>query len=137
MFFLDGDVLSLKDFDCTDVQPVFNAALFVIMVCVAMIIYSITGFGTRDDINNVKILKITIPEDLDYIGVFDDIMTEYTKSCELFSSKTTNLGSMYKLQYRVVLKDNQKEKEFMDALRCKNGNLEVALAMPEVNLNEL
>ena len=113
------------------------AGLFVLMLCMAMIIYTLTGFGTKNDDYSMKILKITIPEDLDYISVFDEIMKEYTKKCELFSSKTTNLGSMYKLQYYVVLKDNSKEKEFMDALRCKNGNLEVAIAMPEVNAVEL
>lgn len=113
------------------------AIIFVGMLCGAMIIYSIIGFGAKNDDEKIKILKITIPEDLDYVTVFDEIMATYTKKCELFSSKTTNLGSMYKLQYHIILNDAKKEKEFMDAIRCKNGNLEVSIAMPEVNGVEL
>ena len=84
-----------------------------------------------------KTLKITIPEDLDYYSVFDDTFEQYTTEHSLVSSKTTNMGSMFKLIYNISLKDPSKEKEFVDALRCQNGNLEIAISRQEVNTNEL
>ena len=89
----------------------------------------------RDAID--KTLKITIPEDLDYYSVFDDTFEQYTTEHSLVSSKTTNMGSMFKLIYNISLKDPSKEKEFVDALRCQNGNLEIAITRQEVNNNEL
>lgn len=84
-----------------------------------------------------KTLRITIPEDLNYSGVFDDIFTTYTDSCEAVSVKTSNMGSLFKLEYHVTLKDDSKEKEMIDALRCRNGNLEIALFRKEADSYEL
>lgn len=81
--------------------------------------------------------RITIPEDLNYGDVFDDLLTQYTTNWELISAKTTNMGSLFKLSYRVTLADTAKEKEFMDALRCRNGNLEISIARQEANMYEL
>jgi hypothetical protein len=83
-----------------------------------------------------KTLRITIPEDLDYCQLFDDLFTEYTSHWESVAVKSSNMGSLFKLTYHVTLKDAKQEKEFLDALRCRNGNLEVALSNQEVN-NEL
>ena len=80
-----------------------------------------------------NILRITIPEDLNYNTVFDEVFENYTTKCELISAKTTNLGSMYKLTYQVILADPQKEKEMIDELRCRNGNLEIMISRQEVN----
>lgn len=71
-------------------------------------------------------LKITIPEDLDYDGLFDDLLEQYTTRAELTRVKTANMGSLYCLHYRVCLKDLRREKEFLDQLRCRNGNLEIS-----------
>ena len=87
--------------------------------------------------NAEKILKITIPEDLDYSGVFDDLFEKYTKKYETISVKTSNMGSLYKLKYNIILKDNANEKELIDALRCRNGNLEISISNQEVLTNEL
>lgn len=84
-----------------------------------------------------KILRITIPEDLNYSDVFDDIFTSYTSTYNLISVKTSNMGSLFKLQYHVTLKDDTTEKAFIDALRCRNGNLEIALYQQEVDSYEL
>ena len=84
-----------------------------------------------------KILRITIPEDLNYSDVFDDIFTSYTNTYNLISVKTSNMGSLFKLQYHVTLKDDTTEKAFIDALRCRNGNLEIALYQQEVDSYEL
>ena len=79
-----------------------------------------------------KILKITIPENLDYTEVFDEIFKEYTNKCELTQVKTTNMGSMFDLSYSVSMKDGIDEKKFIDELRVKNGNLKIVLTHPLV-----
>jgi len=84
------------------------------------------------DKNNEKILKITIPENLDYTEVFDEIFKEYTTKVELVQVKTTNMGSMFDLSYNVVLKNDVDEKKFIDDLRVKNGNLKIVLTHPIV-----
>lgn len=70
-----------------------------------------------------KELKITIPENLDYQGIFDDLFAKYTKHAELIRVRTVNMGSLYELQYHVELRDERSEKEFLDRIRCRNGNL--------------
>ncbi len=77
-----------------------------------------------------KILKIMIPENLDYTNVFDDIFEAYTEKVELEQVKTTNMGSMFDLSYRIILNENVNEKEFLDDLRVKNGNLKVMISHP-------
>ena len=82
-----------------------------------------TSFGERK--YDEKDLRITIAEDLDYTDIFEDIFQEYTSKCSLEQVKTTNLGSMYELKYHITLKDAKKEKEMIDQLRCRNGNLTI------------
>ncbi len=69
--------------------------------------------------------------------MFDDLFKEYTSKVSLEAVKTTNLGSLYQLTYLIVIKDQTKEKEFIDALRCRNGNLTIICARPLVNPEEL
>jgi uncharacterized membrane protein YhiD involved in acid resistance len=99
------------------------ALLFVLLVCAMNLILNLTGFGT----NNMKMreLKITIPENLDYTTLFDDLFEKYTNSRELVQVRTTNMGSLYQLHYHVTLKDPTEEKNFIDDLRCRNGNLNI------------
>lgn len=114
------------------------AILFTLIMGIALMVFTNVPFEMgkkRDAID--KTLKITIPEDLDYYSVFDDTFEQYTTEHSLVSSKTTNMGSMFKLIYNISLKDPSKEKEFVDALRCQNGNLEIAISRQEVNNNEL
>ncbi|MDE6209257.1 MAG: DUF4956 domain-containing protein [Lachnospiraceae bacterium] len=112
------------------------AVLFTVIICAAILLFSVTGFGRMKE-SKEKSLKITIPEDLNYIHAFDDIMEKYTSKCETVSVKTTNMGSMFKIQYNIILKNSSEEKEFIDALRTRNGNLEIIISMQEVNVNEL
>ena len=81
--------------------------------------------------------KIVIPENLDYEEVFDDIFTKYTDKVELKKVKTTNMGSMYELVYLISMKKDQKEKSFMDEIRCRNGNMLVMLEKVEISEVEL
>ena len=99
------------------------AAVFTLIACFILLILEVKGFGNTDGAE--KELKITIPESLDYMGVFDDIFEKYTKKSELVKVKTTNMGSMYDLSYRIRLADAKKEKEFIDELRTRNGNLSI------------
>lgn len=101
------------------------AILITVIICLVIIILMYTNFGETKDI--VKILKITIPEDLDYTDVFDDIFIKFTKDINLEQVKTTNMGSMFELKYSVKLLKNINEKEFIDTLRCRNGNLTISL----------
>ena len=101
------------------------AVLFTVILCFAFLLFQALDFGQKKNASLYKTLNITIPEDLDYTEVFDDILTEYTRSNELVNVKTTNMGSMFRLTYDVILKDASKEKEMIDKLRCRNGNLEI------------
>lgn len=106
---------------------VFAVIITVIGCVVLMILAKITLF---DKNKQEKILKITIPENLDYTTVFDDIFERYTKKVELEQVKTTNMGSMFDLSYRITLNEDINEKEFLDDLRVKNGNLKIILTHP-------
>ena len=84
-----------------------------------------------------KSLRITIPEDLDYDGVFDGLLKTYCADWSLDSVKTTNMGSLFRLNYTVTMRGGANEKAFIDALRCHNGNLEISLAHAEAAVSEL
>ena len=72
-------------------------------------------------------LRVSVPESLHFADAFDDLFAEFTKSCELLKAKTSNMGSLYKLHYRIEMKDPSRTQEFLDALRCRNGNLDIAI----------
>ena len=99
------------------------AVAMVVVVGGMFLILGKTSFGERK--YDEKDLRITIAEDLDYTDIFEDIFREYTSKCSLEQVKTTNLGSMYELKYHITLKDAKKEKEMIDQLRCRNGNLTI------------
>lgn len=103
------------------------AGLFTLILCLIFILYNTFDFRSKKSAGKHKELRITIPEDLDYSGIFDDIFKEYTKSCELTRVKTVNMGSMFRLTYSIILRDVSKEKEMIDKLRTRNGNLEISL----------
>lgn len=111
------------------------AFIFTIIVGGVNILYNVTSFGEVK--TKEKELKITIPEGLDYTGVFDDLFEMYTKKRELVRIKTANMGSLYKLEYRIELKNLNKEKEFIDELRCRNGNLEISCGKVALGSEEL
>jgi len=108
---------------------ILYAALFTLIIGVSMMIIKITKFGAAKDDLRHKSLRITIPEDLDYTGVFDDLFDQYLDDHTLVSSKTSGMGSLYKLNYEITLKSADIEKEFIDKLRCRNGNLEIAVSV--------
>lgn len=98
-----------------------------VIICVVLIILSRTSFGEQK--SQPKQLKVTIPEDLNYEGVFDDIFKEYSTGCELVNVRTSNMGTLYELTYHIDLKSGISEKELIDSIRCRNGNLNISLGM--------
>ena len=113
------------------------AVLFTLVMCAVFVLYNCLDFGTKKNAAVFKTFTITIPEDLDYSGVFDDVFAEFTRSHDLIRVKTTNMGSMFKLTYNVELRDAAKEKEMIDKMRCRNGNLEIAVSKQETVGTEL
>lgn len=107
------------------------AIVFTVIMCLIMLVVTYVGIGAPKA--SEKLLKITIPESLDYEGVFEEIFENYTKSSQLITVKTSNLGSLFKLSYLVVMKNPAQEKEMIDRLREHNGNLEISLGRPVQN----
>ena len=99
------------------------AALTFVIVSAALLALTTLHFGQRD--SGERILRITIPENLDYEGLFDDLFDQYTKAHTLVKVKTSNMGTLYELEYRVTLRSEGVPKAFLDALRCRNGNLNI------------
>lgn len=99
------------------------AFLFLLIVGAAILILNNSTFGERK--TTEKQLKITIPENLDYEGLFEDLFQSYTKTAELIQVRTTNMGSLFELCYEIELDNKMVEKEFIDQIRCRNGNLNI------------
>lgn len=112
------------------------AALFTLILCLFLLLYSHLSFGARWG-TAYKTVTITIPEDLDYSEVFDDLFREYTSSFELLRVKTVNMGSLFRLTYQIALRDPKKEKELIDQLRCRNANLEITVSRQETSDGQL
>ena len=111
--------------------------VFTLILGAVFVLYNRLSLGERRRTELYKTLRITIPEDLDYTEVFEDILAEYTRSWELVRVKTTNMGSMYRLTYQILLRESGKEKELIDKLRCRNGNLEISVSVQETGTAEL
>ncbi len=113
------------------------AVLFTVVMCIMFALYNRIDFGAKKNAAIYKTVTIIIPEDLDYTEIFDDIFLEYTTQFDLARVKTTNMGSLFKLTYNVALKDPKKEKEMLDKIRCRNGNLEITVSKQETTVTEL
>ncbi len=99
------------------------ALLFTIIASAVMLLLSRIPLSC----DRFAALHITVPESLHFTDAFDDLFEKYTKSRKLTKAKTSNMGSLYKLEYKIEMKDSAAIQEFLDALRCRNGNLEIAL----------
>lgn len=97
------------------------AVVFLIVIGAVTMFLTVIPYGEQRE----KMLKIVIPEDLDYTNIFDDLFSRYAKRCELLRVKTTEMGSLYELQYKILLKNPEEEKAFIDEIRCRNGNLNI------------
>ena len=99
------------------------AALFFLVVALTVIALTLLRFGEKS--RSYRHLRITIPENLDYDGLFDDLFEKHTVDHELHKVKTTNMGTLYELTYNIHIKGGDVPKEFLDELRCRNGNLNI------------
>lgn len=111
------------------------AAAVTVLVCVILFVLQLIHYGEKR--TEEKDLRITIPENLDYTNIFQELFEEYTKEHKLLQVKTTNMGSLYELRYHTTLKNAAQEKEFLDAIRCRNGNLTVILGRTDMEEEEL
>ncbi|WP_243081006.1 hypothetical protein [Lachnospira eligens] len=102
-------------------------AIVAAVILLVFVVLSVTGFGTRDA--HRKQLRITIPENLNYMVVFDDIFDKYLSENVLRKVKTTNMGTMFELTYECRMKDESEQKQFIDELRVRNGNLNITMGM--------
>lgn len=107
------------------------AFLFTFLMCGIILLLNRLGLGAARGAATYKTLHITVPEDLNYSDVFEELLPEYCRTYELIRVKTTNMGSLFRLTYDITLKDSGKEKALIDALRCRNGNLEISISRQE------
>ena len=103
------------------------AVLLTVVVAILNFVYVTSGFGETAD--QAKLLKITVPEDLQFEGMFDQVLSRYSGAFKLEDIETTNMGSLYQLRYRIVLREGASQKDLIDDLRCLNGNLKISLSL--------
>lgn len=106
------------------------AALFAVILCSAMLVLEKTNFANPQ--NNHLLLKIAVPENLNYQDLFDDIFIRYADAWHLQRVKSSDFGTLFNLVYRIQLKAECAQKDFLDELRCRNGNLDISLTMSDV-----
>lgn len=111
------------------------AVVFVIVMGFVSIVLNLSNFGSSRGVE--KSLRITIPESLDYNSVFDDVFQKYLRKWDIVQVRTMSMGSLFRLEYRIVVKDLSKEKEMIDDLRCRNGNLEILCGRVSSSKEEL
>lgn len=119
----------------TGMGYIWFAGVFTVVIGLALVLVGNLPFLRAAA--NEKQLQITIPENLDYTGCFDDIFAQYTARCEMENVKTTNMGTMFHLTYHIKLKNPAAEKEMLDAIRCRNGNLTVQCGKVQTPLEAL
>ena len=104
------------------------AALAVLAAVIVCAVLLIPGQNTAQEAD--RVLRVTVPENLDYMDLFSDLFADFTTQARLTRVKTVNMGSLYSLEYQVRMKDVAKEKQLLDAMRCRNGNLEISSGLP-------
>lgn len=102
------------------------ALLAAVVTCTLFLLQKDPAPDLRD-----REIRVTVPENLNYSDLFNDLFAEFTTASQLVQVKTVNMGSLYSLHYRVTLKDITQEKTMLDAMRCRNGNLEISSGLPE------
>ncbi len=111
------------------------AVAVTVFICVVLFVLQWTHFAEVR--TEEKELRVTIPEDLDYNHLLDDLFERYTKKCKLVKVKTTNMGSLYEITYQIELKNPEQEKEMIDEIRCRNGNLTIICGRRDYDEMEL
>ncbi len=110
--------------------------VFIVVLAGVTMLYNYTKFGEQKA-SKVRSLVVTMPENLNYTNVFEDLFKKFTKKHNIIQVKTTNMGSLFKITYEIELKEAKKEKELIDELRVRNGNLEISVSPLKTSVNEL
>lgn len=110
-------------------------AVITVVVGAAIVVIKKSNYGVSKQ--KEKRLRITVPEDMNYQGAFDDLFAKYTNYNEIQKVKTTNMGTLFEICYDIIMKEGASEKEFIDALRCRNGNLTIQLGVKEGSSQQL
>lgn len=108
------------------------AALFAVLMCILCILYN--RLSSKFVKSSEKVLNITVPEELNYSEAFEELLERFTSHHSLVRVKTTNMGSLFRLTYHITMKDSTQERELIDQLRCRNGNLEISICAQETIL---
>ena len=111
--------------------------VFAVVMSFVTALYNRLDFGTQKNALRYKTIRIAIPEDLDYTNVFDSVFEAYTEKFEFVRVKSFNMGSMFRVTYNLTMKKDANEKEMIDMLRCRNGNLEITLSKQDNSVDEL
>lgn len=111
--------------------------VFAVVMSAVFTVYNHLDFGIQKNALRYKTIRIAIPEDLDYGHIFDDVWEAYTDKCELVRVKSFNMGSMFRITYNIKMKKGVSEKEMLDMIRCRNGNLEITLSKQDNSVEEL
>ena len=111
------------------------ATVFTLIMSLVMLLLEVVNFGQMK--HSMRQLTVVIPESLDYESIFDDIFNKAANHVELANVKTSDMGSLFKLKYIIQLNGRMTEKELIDALRTRNGNLEIAISRYITRENEL
>lgn len=119
----------------TGMDYIAYALVFTVVLAIEYII--ICSINFKDKQLDVRELKITVPESLDYYGIFDEVFEKYTKKHKLLRVRTTNMGTLFQLTYRIEFKKQELEKAFIDELRVKNGNLDVIVGFQNERIDIL
>ncbi|WP_173472410.1 DUF4956 domain-containing protein [Eubacterium ruminantium] len=114
---------------------IYLGLIFAVIISLVGLLLRAVNFGGRSE--SARFLKIMIPEDLDFEGRFDDIFERYLRKSELVQVKSCDMGTMFKLDYEIIMKSSGSIKEFLDEIREKNGNLEICLTRAVTNMDEL
>ena len=116
---------------CCGMGYIGYAIIFTIILCLVMLILDVTRFAMPK--TKAMSLKIIVPEDLNYEGVFDEILNSYTTNYKIESIRTRDFGVLFELNYSIHLLEEANQKQFIDALRCRNGNLNITLTINSQN----
>ena len=116
---------------CCGMGYIGYAIIFTIILCLVMLILDVTRFAMPK--TKAMSLKIIVPEDLNYEGVFDEILNSYTTNYKIESIRTRDFGALFELNYSIHLLEEANQKQFIDALRCRNGNLNITLTINSQN----
>jgi hypothetical protein len=111
------------------------AFAFLLLVGGVFLVLTLIRFG--EGATDTRILRITIPENMDYDGLFDDVLLKYTLNAELMTVRTVSMGSLYELTFSVRLRPEASQKDLIDELRCRNGNLNILLSRVQQSGEEL